>query len=93
MKEIEIFYLTGCPYCNKARKAIAELADENPEYARVPLKWIEENEQPELANSRDYYNVPALFMDGDKLYEAKPLHGYETIRENVKAALDKALSA
>ena len=24
MREIEIFYLTGCPYCVNARRAVAE---------------------------------------------------------------------
>ena len=93
MKEIEIFYLTGCPYCMKARKAVGELAAENPAYADITIKWIEENEQPLLANSRDYYNVPSVFFRGEKLYEAKPTHGYETIKESIKAAFDKALTA
>ena len=33
MKELEIFYLTSCPYCINARKAIDELTAENPAYA------------------------------------------------------------
>ena len=44
MREIEIFYLTGCPYCNNARKAVAELLKEDPAYQALSLKWIEENE-------------------------------------------------
>ena len=67
MKDIEIFYLNGCPYCMKARKAIAELQAENAAYAGLGLKWIEENEDPETADSRDYYNVPSLFFGEEKL--------------------------
>ena len=66
MKEIEIFYLAGCPYCKNARKAIAELTEENPAYAGIGLRWIEESEEPALADARDYYSVPSLFF-GDLL--------------------------
>ena len=44
MCEIEIFYLIGCPYCNNARKAVAELLKEDPAYQALSLRWIEENE-------------------------------------------------
>ena len=40
MKEIEIFYLASCPYCINARKAVAELCEENPAYASLKLIWI-----------------------------------------------------
>ncbi len=93
MKDIEIFYLNGCPYCMKARKAIAELQAENAAYAGLGLKWIEENEDPETADSLDYYNVPSLFFGEEKLYEAKPLHSYEMIKENIRKAFDRVLSA
>ena len=93
MREIEIFYLTGCPYCIHARKAAAELMEENPAYQALTLRWIEENEEPALADSRDYYRVPSLFYEGDKLYECSPLHGYEAIKEHFRAAFDRALAA
>ena len=38
MREIEIFYLTDCPYCRSARKAIGELIDEHPAYAGVGVR-------------------------------------------------------
>lgn len=93
MREIEIFYLTGCPYCVHARKAVAELLEENPAYQALSLRWIEENEEQALANSRDYYRVPSLFYHGDKLYECSPLQGYETIKAHIKAAFDRVLAA
>ncbi|MBO4831919.1 MAG: GNAT family N-acetyltransferase [Oscillospiraceae bacterium] len=92
MKEIEIFYLKGCPYCMKARKAVEELQAENAAYAGLELRWIEESENPGLADSRDYYNVPSLFYGGEKLYEAKPLHGYDMIKGSIRSAFDKVLA-
>ena len=91
MKEIEIFYLAGCPYCRNARKAIDELTAENAAYAALPLRWIEESRERELADSRDYYYVPTLYHEGEKLYECSPRDGYEAIKDSIKAAFDKVL--
>ncbi len=93
MREIEIFYLTGCPYCGNAKKAVAELLQENPAYGALTLRWIEENEEKDLADSRDYYRVPSLFCGEDKLYECSPLQGYEAIKAGIQAAFDRALAA
>ena len=93
MHEIEIFYLTGCPYCRNARRAVAELLKEGPAYGALTLRWIEEIEEAELANSRDYYRVPSLFYQGDKLYECAPLQGYEAIKAHIRAAFDRVLTA
>ena len=92
MKEIEIFYLRTCPYCRNARKAVAELMDENPAYADIAVRWIEEREEPAVAESRDYWSVPAIFLQGEKLYEAHFTHSYETIKQNVRAAFDRVLA-
>ncbi len=91
MREIEIFYLTGCPYCERAERAVSELMAEQPAYRALTLRWIEENEEKALADSRDYYRVPSLFYDGDKLYECSPFHSYETIKANLKEAFDLVL--
>ncbi len=91
MKEIELFYLTRCPYCINARKAIEALTEENPAYNDIRIRWIEEREESELAAARDYFAVPTVFYRGEKLYEAKPTHGYDAIKENIKAAFDKVL--
>lgn len=93
MREIEIFYLTGCPYCVSARKAVAELLAENPAYQALTLRWIEENQEAALANARDYYRVPSLFYHGDKLYECSPLHSYEAIKAHIRDAFDRVLAA
>ena len=91
-KEIEVFYLTYCPYCVNARRAITELMEENPSYRTVEVRWIDESRETELAYSRDYYYVPTVYCDGRKLYEAKPGHSYSNIRENLKKAFDTVLS-
>lgn len=87
-KRITLFHLTGCPYCHKARKALEELQNEDPAYRKIAIDWIEESEQPALADHYDYYHVPALFAGEQKLYEASPGEGYEEIKANVKRALD-----
>ena len=92
MKQLEIFYLSRCPYCRNAMKAVEELREETPAYSDIEIRWIEEREEPELAASRDYYNVPSVFFEDEKLYEAKPSHSYETIKENLKKAFDRAAS-
>lgn len=93
MRELELFYLSGCPYCINARKAIDELLKENPAFGEITIKWIEESQEPALAASRDYYYVPTLYFQGEKLYEAKPSQGYKAIKENIHAALEQVLQA
>jgi len=89
--KLTIFHMTGCPYCAKARQALGELLEENPAYKSVAIEWIEENEQPEIANRYDYYSVPSIFRGEEKLYEARPTDRYEFIKERVKSALDAVL--
>ena len=93
MPEIEIFYLTGCPYCEHAKRAVSELMNEDRSYENLTLRWIEENEEKELADSRDYYRVPSLFFQGEKLYECSPLQGYEAIKAGIREAFDRVLEA
>ena len=92
MKEITMFYLDDCGYCQKARRALDELLAENPAYRDVPMTRIEESQQPELADQYDYYAVPTLYVDGEKVFEAHIGMSYEDIRAAVKLALDAALS-
>ncbi len=91
MKEVLMFYLESCGYCDKARRALDELYAENPAYRDVPLTRIEESEQPELADRYDYYAVPTFFVDGKKIFEARLFMSYEDIKAGTKAALDAAL--
>lgn len=91
MKKLTLFYLSDCPYCHHARRALAELREENPAYGAAEIEWIEESERPELAARYDYYYVPTLFDGGTKLYEARPSEGYEDVKRNLRSALDAAL--
>ena len=89
MRELEVFYLADCPYCRSARRAVEELREKNPAYEDVSLRWIEESEEPELAETRDYYSVPTIYLDGEKLYEAHFTHSYAVIREHFREAFDR----
>ena len=93
MKEIEIFYLTSCPYCINARRAVEELCAENPAFASIKLNWIEELEHPEIADKYDYYSVPSLFYGDEKLYEAHFTHSYNVIKKHIRSAFEQVLSA
>ena len=92
MNELTLFYLEGCPYCKNARLALKDLAEESPIYGKIPIRWINEADPPELDGSFDYYYVPSLFLGHQKLYEAQPGQDYAAIREKVKMALDAVLA-
>ena len=53
MKEIELLYLTNCPYCKNARKAIDELQGEDPAFREIQIHWIDENQEQDKASSLD----------------------------------------
>lgn len=90
--KIDLFHLNGCPYCRHARAAIEALYAENPTYAAIPIRWIEEKEEPEIADAYDYFRVPTLFYRGEKLYEASPGQDYTAIRDHIRAAFDRVLA-
>ncbi len=91
MKEIELFYLTNCPYCRNAEKAIGELLQEDPDFGKIAVRRIEESREPEAAAGYDYYYVPSFFYNGEKLYEAQPGQDYETIKANVRRVFSEVL--
>lgn len=91
MKKITMFHINECKYCDFARQAIAELREENPEYNNVEIEMINENEHPEIIENYDYWSVPSLFIDKEKIFEAALFMPYETVCEGVKLAFDRAL--
>lgn len=91
MKKILCFYLETCPYCVQAKKALDELISENPEYGKVEVEWIEENEHPEIIDNYDYFATPSMFVDDQKIYEAHLFETYEECKGHVKEALEAAL--
>ena len=92
MKKITAFYLEGCPYCRQAREALKELMNENENYSKVSLEWIEENQHPEISEKFDYYYVPSMFIDDKKIYEAHRGESFDECKENIKRVLETAIS-
>ena len=85
MKALKIFYLKKCPFCKKAIAYLEELKGENPSFETIPIEFIEESEQAELADSYDYYYVPTIYADEVKVHEAG------ITKEELKAILDDAI--
>lgn len=87
MKEIKYFYLSNCPYCHKADKIISEIISENPEFSEIKIDKIDEKKNPETANKYNYFYVPSLWIDDDKLLEGIPTK--EKIYKVFETALKK----
>ena len=93
MKKVTLFYMVGCPYCNRARKAVEELKREDERCAQVDIEWIDERKESALAEQYDYYYVPSIFLGKTKLYEASPSQNAQEIKESVRQALYAAAEA
>ena len=93
MKKITFIYVATCPYCANARRAMAELKEEDPACRQVPFEAIDEAAEPDKAAvyGDSYYYVPTFFVDGKKLYEASPDDTYEIIRDHVKEVFRAAM--
>ena len=91
MKKLTIFYLQNCPYCRNAIRAVEEICAENPALKSVSIKWIEERQNPGLAEQYDYYYVPSVFLGKDKLYECNPADDYNAIKRYIQQAMNKAI--
>ena len=91
MNKITMFHINECKYCDMARQAITELVEEHPEYRDVEIEMINEDEHPEIIENYNYWSVPSLFINHEKIFEAALFMPYETIREGVKLAFDRAL--
>ena len=89
MKKITLIKMEGCPYCAAAFKAIDEV---QKNYAATELEVIDENLQPALAAKfTDYYYVPSMYVDGQKIYEAHPGESYAECLANVKKVFEAAI--
>ena len=85
MKKITLMYLKGCPYCKQAMNWMEELKQEQPVYQNINITYIEESEQPQLADTLDYWYVPTYFVDGIKKHEGA------ATKDKIKAVFDAAL--
>ena len=90
-KKVLAFYLEGCPYCKQAREALRELTSEDEKYSSVKFDWVEENLHQEISSQYDYYRVPSMFVDGEKIYEAHPGEKFDECKANVKRVLEASL--
>lgn len=70
-------------------RAVQELDAELPGFSSDQIKWIEERRNADIANQYDYYNVPTVFLDNQKLYECSPSDDYDTIKSQMECAIKK----
>lgn len=52
---------------------------------------INENEHQDIVENYDYWSVPNLFIGNEKIFEAALFMPYETVKDGVKLAFDRAL--
>lgn len=90
MKQLTMIEMEGCPYCANAHRAMEALRAEG--YESVQVDFIDENKEPAKTQpfAGQYYYVPSIFMDGEKLYEAQPGQSYDKIYVEVKRVFDAA---
>ena len=86
MKEVLMMVLEDCPYCRQADAMIAQLREEDEKYRGITVKRVDEEANPALAGTLDYYYVPCFFVEGKKLLEGVPE------KEKVRAVLDAVLA-
>lgn len=85
MKELTFFLLPSCPHCRLAQSFVDKLQKENPAYAEIPMRKVDESREVALANSYNYFYVPSFFIGKKKLFEGHMEEG------DVRAVLDAAL--
>jgi len=85
MNKLLFFKLARCPYCIAAENWIIELINENPQYAKIEIKTIDEQIEKEFADSYDYYYVPTFFYNGNKLHEGA------ATKEKIKNVFDEVI--
>lgn len=87
MQKLTLFHFAACPYCQAARRYIAELQAEYPELRAVEIDLIDEKLCPDIAEQYDYWFVPTFFLGGNKLHEGA------CERADVERVLRAALNA
>lgn len=85
MKKIIYFYLKSCPYCIKAGRLLDELMTQD-RYSRIETERVEESEDPQYADSFDYYYVPCFYVGDKKAHEGAA--GKEDIERVLEMALE-----
>ena len=88
MKPVIMFMMARCPYCRAALQWMAELREEYPEFKAVEIEMIDETEQPDIANTYDYYFVPTYYVDGKKVHEGAA--SKQIVESMFRAALEQS---
>lgn len=86
MKKILMFTMESCPYCVQARRWMAEVVRENPAWKSVEIEYVDEVEEPERANTYDYWYVPTYYVDGAKMHEGAATK--EIVRNVLQSAFE-----
>ena len=89
--KLTAFILSSCPYCLQAGELIEELYAERPAFSDIEIDFIDEADEPELAERYDYYRVPSFFLGEEKLYEADPLWSRDEARRRLGEMFEKLL--
>lgn len=85
MKPIVMILLENCPHCRNARRWMAELKEEYPQYQTLQIEMIDEQLHPEVIKTYSYYYVPTYYVDGVKAHEGVPTK--EIVREVFELAI------
>jgi thioredoxin 1 len=72
MKSIIMFETSWCPHCKQAHKFMDELMQEYPKYKELNIQFIDEDQEPDIANQYDYYYVPTYYLESEKFHEGVP---------------------
>ena len=91
MQKVTFFYIQGCPYCANARKARAELIEENAAYGEIEFDEIDEYAHPEISDKYDYQATPAMYIGDELIYQAHLGEPYEECKAHMKEVMDRAL--
>lgn len=85
MKPVTMFVTDWCPYCNQTYPWLEELKQEDPRFANIEVRIVDEEREPEISKQYDYYYVPTFYVDGVKVHEGVPS------KEIVRNVFEKAL--
>ncbi|MFI3328019.1 MAG: thioredoxin family protein [Rikenellaceae bacterium] len=69
MKKVQLFIQARCPFCVKALRYIEDAKQQNEELKGIEIEIHDEILEPDFADTFDYYYVPTLFIDGEKVHE------------------------
>jgi thiol-disulfide isomerase/thioredoxin len=86
MKSITMFETSWCPHCKQAHIFMEEIKNDNPKYKDLNIRYIDEDQEPDLASQYDYYYVPTYYLDSVKFHEGIPN------KEVLRTLFEKALA-